>query len=324
MSAFIRRLRDEVLAYVIGLIFFLLVIVGYFNTPGEMIFLTEEFFTPLYLYSAVFIGLGVFALLRAVCIRIPKENYTSVPVLVLVGILTLGLPAGLCALNYYENDQHENYIAFDYASNTLRALPQGTSLFTWGDSGAFPLWYLQGVERMREDLALLHTPHLVFPWYLDGFPELFSKSVLRTVPLETMNPDNILLVAVSEQIGQRPVFVDFSTRYSVSFPDFILQQWGVCYRLEPKREGIAYPPDLSVWQYYTLRGLYGDEMPFRDLDTGKAILIYANAALEEGETLMGMGRRSQGIESLKKAVLIAPELQSAAQQILLQSGVRQP
>ena len=322
MAAFIVKRRDEILAYVIGLMCFLLVIAGYFNTPAEMIFLTEEFFTPLYLYSAVFIGLGMFVLLRYGYALLPIGRLSPVSVLVSAGILALALPAGLCAVNYYENDQHENYIAFDYASNTLRSLPQGTSLFTWGDSGAFPLWYLQGVERMREDLALLHTPHLVFPWYLDSFPELFSKSVLRTAPLETMNPDNVLMVAVSEQIDQRPVFVDFSTRYSVAFSEFILQQWGICYRLEPKREGVAYPPDLSVWQDYTLRGLYGDEMPFRDLDTGKAILIYANAALEEGETLMRMARRSQGMEALNRAVLIAPELQENARQILRQPGAR--
>jgi hypothetical protein len=77
-----------------------------------------------------------------------------------------------------------------------------------------------------------------------------------------------------------------------------------------------------VWQDYTLRGLYGDEMPFRDLDTGKAILIYANAALEEGETLMRMARRSQGMEALNRAVLIAPELQENARQILRQPGAR--
>ncbi len=322
MAFFFKRLRDEVLAYGIALLFFLLIIVGYFNTPGEMIFLTEEFFTPLYLFSAVFMGLGLFTLLRSGCHRISRDKVPTAPTLLLLGILALGLPALLCARNYYENDQHENYIAFDYASNTLRTLPQSTSLFTWGDSGAFPLWYLQGVERMREDLALLHTPHLVFPWYLDAFPELFGKSLLRSAPLETMNPDNVLLVAISEQIGQRPVFVDFSTRYSVSFSEFILQQWGICYRLEPKREGVTFPPDLAPWQYYTLRGVYGDEMPFRDLDTGKAILIYGNAALEEGELLMRLGKKSQGMDALGRAVLISPELKNSAQQILLQPGVR--
>ncbi len=322
MATFMRVRRDEILSYIIALLFFLLVIAGYFNTPGEMIFLTEEFFTPLYLFSAVFIGLGVYTLLRTGCDLLPTMKGSAAQVFILTGILSLALPAYLCARNYYENDQHENYIAFDYASNTLRQLPQDTCLFTWGDSGAFPLWYLQGVERMREDLALLHTPHLVFTWYLDGFPELFKKSVLRTAPLETMNPDNILLVAISEQIGQKPVFVDFSTRYSVNFPEFIIQQWGIAYRLMPKRGGVTYPPDLSVWQYYIPRGLYGDEMPFRDLDTGKAIQIYANAALEEGETLLRLGRKSQGMEALGRAVLISPDLQQSAQQLMLQQGAR--
>ncbi|WP_243689203.1 glycosyltransferase family 117 protein [Geotalea toluenoxydans] len=62
--AFLKKRRDEILAYLIGILFFLLVIAGYFNTPLEMIFLTEEFFTPLYLLSAVIIGLGLFAWCR--------------------------------------------------------------------------------------------------------------------------------------------------------------------------------------------------------------------------------------------------------------------
>lgn len=321
MISSFRKQRDVILAYLVGLLSFLAVIAGYFNTPKEMIFLTEEFFTPLYLYSAVIIGLGLFAIIRTGIVWIPSRNIA----LFAVGLLTLGLPAALCARNYYENDQHENYIAFDYASNTLRELPQRACLFTWGDSGAFPLWYLQGVERMREDLSLLHTPHLVFSWYLDGFPELFNNSLLRSVPLDTMNPDNVLLIAVSEQMRLRPVFVDFSTRYSVSFPEFVLHQWGICYRLQPKLVNGAVPvPNLSVWQHYTLRGLYGDEMPFRDLDTGKAILIYANAALEEGDTLLGLGQRSLGVAALEKAVLMSPDLAVTAQQTLLQHGRRSP
>ena len=36
----------------------------------------------------------------------------------------LSLPVSLCAVNYYENDQHNNYIAYDYATGfgLLRAL----------------------------------------------------------------------------------------------------------------------------------------------------------------------------------------------------------
>ncbi len=316
-----RRQRDEVVAYLLGIGTSLLVIVGYFNTQPDLIFLTEEFFTPLYLLSAVFMGVGLFWLLRRALANVTVEKLTSVPVKVLVGVFILLLPATICALNYYENDQHENYVAFDYASNTFRSLPQGTALYTWGDSGAFPLWYLQGVERMREDLDLLHTPHLVFRWYLDAFPHLFSRSMLRSVPESLQSAESALKMAVAEQIVSRPVFIDFSTRYSLPFNEYGMQQRGIAYQLVKGGSNVIYPPDLSVWSLYSARG-YTSQMGFRDLDTGKAILIYAMGRLEGGETLLRAGYRSQGAEELRLAAAVAPELRGQVEQMLGAFGLR--
>jgi 4-amino-4-deoxy-L-arabinose transferase-like glycosyltransferase len=320
LAAYIRRQRDVVLAYLLGIFFFLLVIAGYLNTPREMIFLTEEFFTPLYLLTAVFIGLGIFHLLKIGLVSMPLKLSTSLPVKFIGLCIVLLLPATVCALHYVENDQHENYIAHDYATNTLRSLPQGAVLFTWGDSGAFPLWYLQGVERMRDDLDLLHTPHLVFSWYLDSFPELFRSSVLRTFSLENLSPDRVLLMAVDEQMARRPVFIDFSTRYSIEFPTYSLRQKGICYELIPKTANVAVLPDSSIWNIYIQRGIAG-EMFFRDLDTGKAILIYANSHMEAGEALMSLGHFGEGLQELKTAARISPELRMQITQILAGYGV---
>lgn len=318
--AFIRKRRDEILSYLIGIAFFWLVIAGYFNTPGELIFLTEEFFTPLYLLSAVLIGLGLFFLIRKGMSGLAPVKARSAPVVALLLLIVTALPATLCALNYYENDQHENYIAFDYATNTLRSLPQGSVLYTWGDSGAFPLWYIQGVERMRPDLDILHTPHLVFGWYLDGFPHLFTHSVLRSVSPESQAPESMLILAMQEHLPQRPVFIDFSTRYSVPLGNFSIEQHGICYRIDAQR-GLDLPPNNSVWDIYTLRGLYGDEMPFRDLDTGKAILIYANSRLESGESFMRAGRMGDALLNMRIAVEITPDLREQVNQILFSHGM---
>lgn len=316
-----RRQRDEVIAYLFGIATSLLVIVGYFNTQPDLIFLTEEFFTPLYLLSAVFMGVGLFWLLHRALANVAVEKLTSVPVKVLVGVFILLLPATICALNYYENDQHENYVAFDYATNTFRSLPQGTVLYTWGDSGAFPLWYLQGVERMRDDLDLLHTPHLVFRWYLDAFPHLFNRSMLRSIPESVQSAESALKMAVAEQIGYRPVFIDFSTRYSLPFAEYGIQQRGIAYQLVKGGGNMTYLPDLSVWSLYSARG-YTSQMGFRDLDTGKAILIYAMGKLEAGETLLRAGYRSQGAEELRLAAGIAPELKGQVDQMLGAFGLR--
>jgi hypothetical protein len=320
LAAFLGRKRDLVIAYVISVLSFLLVIAGYFNTPLELIFLTEEFFTPLYLLSAVFIGLGMFRLVQEVAGRLPEALAAKRPLCRALLSLVMILPLCVCALHYQENDQHENYIAFDYASNSLKSLPQRSILYTWGDSGAFPLWYLQGVERMRDDLDLLHTPHLVFGWYLDGFPELFRRSALRSVPFESISPEEALFISVAEQFDSRPVFIDFSTRYSVGFREFLPHQRGICYRLERAGTPLSIP-DPDVWQLYTLRGIVGGDMFFRDLDTGKAIQIYAAAHMEAGESLLKLGYRA-GIAELEAARRISPELGAQISQLYRSFGVR--
>ena len=318
--AFFKKRRDEVLAYFIALFFFFLVIVGYFNTPEELIFLTEEFFTPLYLLSAVFIGLGLFYAFRKAACDITTKQLSSFPIKLLAGFVLLVLPVTVCALHYVENDQHENYVAYDYAANSLRSLPQGAVLYTWGDSGAFPLWYLQGVEKMREDLDILHTPHLVFKWYLDAFPELFRNSMLRKIPVDLQSADYALKLSISELIERRPVVVDFSTRYSVPLDPYGIIQRGISYQLVKGSSPLS-PPDLYVWNSYTLRGL-GSAMFFRDLDTTKAILIYATSHLESGEMLLRLGRIEEGLAEFKISETISPEMHGQIAQILQTYGAK--
>ncbi|UFS69704.1 DUF2723 domain-containing protein [Geomonas sp. RF6] len=315
---FFRTKRDIVLSYLIALFTFLLIIAGYFNTPGELIFLTEEFFTPLYLLSAVVIGLALFGLLRLLLSAFRVRG--KVPALGLSALLFV-LPLSVVLLHYVENDQHENYIASDYAQNSLRSLPQGAVMFTWGDSGAFPLWYIQGVERMRDDLDLLHTPHLVFEWYLDGFPALFRGSRLRSLVDQTA-PEDALLVAVAEQFPRRPVFIDFSTKYSVALPGYQALQHGIVYQLIPASQPLPLP-DSGVWALYTQRGVVGaSDMFFRDLDTGKAIQIYAAALMESGEILLSAGGGAQvtGAQQLCLGKEISPELAPHIDQILARYG----
>jgi hypothetical protein len=314
-----RRNRTVIIAYLVSVAVFLLVIVGYFNTPMEVIFLTEEFFTPLYLLTAVMIGVGLFSLLRFAIRSARLPERIGAPVYGVVAVLFFTLPSALCAVNYYENDQHNNYIAFDYASNSLRSLPQNAIMFTWGDSGAFPLWYLQGIERMREDVALPHTPHLVFNWYLDSMPSVFKDSNLRKYDTASLGPESALRIAITENIGIRPVYIDFSTRYSVEFRDYQPTQRGIVYRVRKINEPSGIP-DVSVWDNYNTRGIM-EKQSFLDLDTGKAIMIYSNSYLEVGEFLAGINRYQEAIMMLRKAELISPEMRASADQIRMRYGL---
>lgn len=318
--AFRNRGKEFIIAFGIAIAVFLAYIVGYQNTPEETIFLTEEFFTPLYLLASVFIGMGLFTMAEAIA-GLVGSSVSRVRAVVLVLLMAL-LPAALCRANFHENDQHENFLAFDYAVNTFRSLPVGAALFTWGDSGAFPLWYLQGVERMREDLDLLHIPHLQFGWYLDSFPHLFRRSVLRKAPVETMPVRDVLFLAMGEQLARRPVFWDFSTRYSVEAGSLTLLQKGIVYRIQEAAGAGRSLPDTTVWDTYSLRGILGERLFFRDLDSEKAIQIYAYSRLEAGRTLLSLGRTAEGVAELRMSGKLSPVMIGEARRILLEHGVR--
>jgi hypothetical protein len=265
------------------------------------------------------VGAGLFNVLTFAIRNARLSEQFDFKVYALVTIMLFSLPASLCAFNYYENDQHNNYIAYDYATNSLRSLPQNAVMFTWGDSGAFPLWYLQGVERMREDLDMPHTPHIVFDWYLDSMPRIFKDSNLRKFDVQTAAPETSLRIAITDLIEQRPVYIDFSTRYSVVFNDYIPVQKGIVYRIRRISEPGGLP-DISVWENYNNRGIL-EKISFLDLDTGKAILIYANSYLEAGEFLFSIGRIGQGKVMLNKAEQISPEMKAQVQQVLMRYGV---
>lgn len=314
-----KRQRYICIAYLAAVCTFLTYIAGVLNTASDLIFLTEEFFTPLYLFTAVLISFGLFSVV-AYAVRSSRlpEVYDR-KVYGLVATMLFALPVSLCAVNYYENDQHNNYIAFDYATNSLRSLPQNAVMFTWGDSGAFPLWYLQGVERMREDLDLPHTPHIVFDWYLDSMPRIFKDSNLRMFDVQNSAPETSLRLAMTDLIGQRPVYIDFSTRYSVSFSDYVPVQKGIVYRMRRVVEPGGLP-DISIWDNYNNRGIL-EKISFHDLDTGKAILIYANSYQEAGEFLLSVGRTEHARQMLHKAERISPEMKAANRQMLLRYGV---
>ena len=63
-------------------------------------------------------------------------------------------------------------------------------------------------------------------------------------------------------------------------------------------------------------------MFFRDLDTGKAILIYAASLMESGELQLRLGLREAGVKDLELAGRINPELLPQVRQILGGFGVR--
>ncbi len=77
----------------------------------------------------------------------------------------LALALAPAALNWSWASRADDYSARDWAYNALMSVDPYGVLFTNGDNDTFPLWYLQEVEGVRRDVAIVVTSYLNTTWY---------------------------------------------------------------------------------------------------------------------------------------------------------------
>jgi tetratricopeptide (TPR) repeat protein len=81
-------------------------------------------------------------------------------------ILLFILPIHVFNFNYESHDRSGNYVAYDYSYNILQSCEPNAILFTNGDNDTFPLWFLQYVYRIREDVRVVNLSLLNTHWYI--------------------------------------------------------------------------------------------------------------------------------------------------------------
>lgn len=280
-------------------------VVIYGNPIPENIFLLESFHSPGYLFFAIFsaIGIGELTYLWTLITESRK---------VVLFILSFITVVYLIYYNYENNDWSNYHIARDYGKNVLKSCERNSVLFTWGDSGAFPLWYLQKVENYRKDVILLHTPHLDAYWYWNEPDKigLLEKPKLRIIWQSNEGPDWMVRYLVRQLINKMSVHLDYSTKYSVMLPGMNFIPDGIIYSFSENSR----PSRYELFDFYTMRDLKNFN-ELKDLDTEKAISIYGYCLFDNGVNLF-MYDKKKGKDLIMKAVDILPSLKFQAMTIL--------
>ena len=127
----------------------------------------------------IYAGLGLAGLWRGLAERLERTasaveevaSRISGPSLARAAPL-LGLALLPLALNWGRADRSEDYSARDWAYNMLQSVEPYGVVFTNGDNDTFPLWYLQEVEGIRQDVTVIVHSYLGTQWYPQQLKEL--------------------------------------------------------------------------------------------------------------------------------------------------------
>jgi tetratricopeptide (TPR) repeat protein len=111
-------------------------------------------------------GLGSFGLVRKLGSLAEKGRRLLQPALAILVAVLLVLPLLALKKNYNRNDRTNNWIPYDYAYNHLMSCDPDGMLITNGDNDTFPLWFLQNVEKIRQDVRVINLSLLNGYWYI--------------------------------------------------------------------------------------------------------------------------------------------------------------
>jgi len=128
----------------------------------------------------IWIGMGVAGIYQF----LRKHVGPNPSAIMAIAVSLLAVPTLMATENWDDHDRSGRYTARDIASNYLNSCSKDAILFTVGDNDTFPLWYVQDVEGVREDVRIVNMMLFNMDWYIDQarWQNYDSKPLPFTIP----------------------------------------------------------------------------------------------------------------------------------------------
>jgi hypothetical protein len=135
------------------------------SSPQDLTEVRERdyFFIVSFSLWGLWTGIGIAALWQSLADWLERKGRaqslaTASPVLLLACLPLV--------LNWTWASRKNDYSSRDWAYNLLMSVEPYAIVFTNGDNDTFPLWYLQEVEGIRQDVTVMVMSYLNTPWYV--------------------------------------------------------------------------------------------------------------------------------------------------------------
>jgi hypothetical protein len=91
-------------------------------------------------------------------------------------ILLFACPVLMADQNWDDHDRSGRYTARDIGANYLESCAPNSILFTYGDNDSFPVWCVQDVLGIRQDVRVANLSYIQAGWYIDMMRQKAFKS----------------------------------------------------------------------------------------------------------------------------------------------------
>lgn len=176
----------------------------------------DYFYVGSFFIFSMWISIGIVAIidfLKKYIKSVTLQQTSSVAVLT---VFMFAIPVNFLRINWHERDRSKNYVAWDYSYNILQTCEKDAIIFTNGDNDTFPLWYLQDVEGIRQDVRIVNLSLVNTSWYIKQLKN-YEPHGAKKVPISFSD----------EQIERLQPIVWEPKQMNIPVPKEVYQKFGI-------------------------------------------------------------------------------------------------
>ena len=242
---------------------------------------------PTCIVFSIWGGFGIKRILWLIDRKLKRNRWKDYAPILFITVLVL-IPL---AVNYGQNDQSRNRIAYYYGMDLLSTVENNSVIFAEGDNEVFILDYLLTVEKARPDVATYDiNGFLSQSLYGEDYPWLPDEE-------HNQREDQVEYGIIK---SGRPVYYT-SERNMRNMPGYSIVQTGLLYKVVKENETL---PKKDYWSMYDTTG-FDDETIYKDYMTRAIVSAYHT---RRGEAYYKEGNVEKAGQELLKASRAAPNV----------------
>ena len=184
--------RDEKMAFSVMALFIMTgyAIILYLNQDNPQPRERDYSYVGSFFAFSIWIGIGTAAISEWISENLKNKDLVKRLIIMLLALQIIFIPTVMARVNYHSHDRSGNFVAWDYSYNLLQSCGPNGIIFTNGDNDTFPLWYLQEVEKVRTDVAVVNLSLLNTPWYIKQWRDKRPKQT-KFITLNDLQIDKL-------------------------------------------------------------------------------------------------------------------------------------